>query len=150
MKKLFAISFQLAAVCAMAQVGISWQKDNSQPALAAPAYSDTSIRVFVPAIVQSAEQKIYDYQRYNHGTSPGFRVQIDFGQDRNAINKIQTDFSGKYPGITSYISYKQPYFRVSAGDFRTRLEALRFLNSVRKDYPGAFVVSDKIVPPPLQ
>lgn len=111
--------------------------------------SDTNVRVYAPASVTNTDQKIYDYQRYSHGTSPGFRVQIDFGQERSAVNKTQSDFSGKFPGVSSYITYKQPYFRISVGDFRTKLEAVAFLNKVRKNYRGAFVVADKIVPPPL-
>ena len=114
-----------------------------------PSPPDTNVRIYAPTDVKNTEDKIYQYQRYNHGTSPGFRVQIDFSQDRNEVNKTQSDFSGKYPGVTSYMTYKQPYFRISVGDFRTRLEAIAFLNKVRKDYPAAFVVADKIVPPPL-
>jgi hypothetical protein len=154
MKKLLAISFQLITICAIAQVQTPLVKDTSKPApmavvaTALPA-PDTNIHVHEPAVVQNTENKLYQYQRYNHGTSPGFRVQVDFGQDKSAVYKTQSDFSGKYPGITSYITYKQPYFRMSAGDFRTRLEAVCFLNKVRKDYPAAFVVADKIVPPPL-
>jgi SPOR domain len=149
MKKLLIIGCQLLAITAMAQVTV---KDTAKPApimVAAPAPPDTNIRVFAPALVQNMDDKLYQYQRYNHGTSPGFRVQINFGQERNAVNKTQSDFSSKYPGTTSYITYKQPYFRISVGDFRTKLEAVHFLNRVRKDYPAAFVVADKIVPPPL-
>jgi len=113
------------------------------------AASDTNIHVTAPAVVKNTEQKIYDYQRYTHGTSPGFRVQIAFGQQKSEISKTQSDFSGKFPGVPSYLTYKQPYFRVSVGDFRTKLQAVAFLNKARKNYPGAFVVADKIVPPPL-
>ena len=158
MKKLFIISCHLLPICVIAQV-----KDTSKPVLpidtsihtpvlmVAPPkpFPDTSLHIYAPAIVHNTEDKIYQYQHYNHGTSPGYRVQINFSQEKNAVDKMQSDFWGKYPGITSYISYKQPYFRLSAGDFRTRLQAIDFLNKIRKDYPGSFVVSDKIVPPPL-
>ncbi len=115
-----------------------------------PPAPDSNIRVDAPSVVRNTIQKVYDYQRYSHGASPGFRVQIDFSQDRNAVNKTKNDFSGKYPGMSSYVSYKQPYFRVSVGDFRNRLEAVRFLNTVKKDYPAAFLVTDRISLPPLQ
>ena len=131
-------------------------KDTSKPlpvAIPAPAavpyFSDTNIRVYAPAPVRNIEQKVYDFQRYSHGTSPGFRVQIDFGQEQNALKKTRSDFSGKYPNVTTYLTYKQPYFRISVGDFRTRLDAVRFLKAVKKDYPAAFVVADRITPPPL-
>jgi len=140
----------------MAQVQITF-KDTAKvtPAPVAivaplPPAPDSNIKVYEPVIVQNTEDKVYQYQRYMHGTSPGFRVQIDFGQERNAVNKTKADFSTKYPSMTSYITYKQPYFRVSVGDFRTKLEAVCFLNKVKTDYPAAFIVADKIVPPPLQ
>ena len=154
MKKLLSIGFQLIVIGGIAQVQPAI-KDTSKPAAIAiiapvPPAPDTNIRVYEPALIQNTEDKLYQYQRYSHGTSPGFRVQINFGQEKNVMNKTQSDFSGKYPGITSYITYKQPYFRVSVGDFRSKLEAIYFLNRVRRDYPAAFVVADKIVPPPLQ
>ncbi len=130
-------------------------KDTSKPvavvpASLSPALQDSNIHVYAPASVRNADQKLYDYQRANRGTSPGFRVQIDFGQERNAVTKTKSDFSVKYSTVSSYITYKQPYFKVSVGDFRTRLEAVRFLNTVKKDYPAAFVVAERIFPPALQ
>ncbi|HTB32533.1 MAG TPA: SPOR domain-containing protein [Bacteroidia bacterium] len=114
-----------------------------------PPAPDSNIKVFEQPVVRNTVQKIYDYQRYCHGASPGFRVQIDFSQERNTANNTKSNFTGKYPGIPSYITYKQPYFRVSVGDFRSRLDAIRFLNEVKRDYPASFVVNDKITPPPL-
>jgi SPOR domain len=160
MKKALVIGCQLFAMGAIAQVKDSVKtvvpKDTSVHApvviafVPAKPYPDTSLHIYSPAIVTGTEDKIYQYQRNNHGTSPGYRVQIDFGQEKNAVEKIQADFLAQYPGVTSYIAYKQPYFKLSVGDFRSRLQAVDFLNKVRKDYKAAFVVSDRIVPPPVQ
>jgi hypothetical protein len=134
---------------------IAGVKDSLRPApiiviAPTPPAPDSNIKVDAPETVRSIVQKLYDYQRYTHCTSPGYRVQIDFSQDRSAANNTKSNFSGKYPGMSSYITYKQPYFRVSVGDFRGRLEAFRFLSTVKKDYPGAFIVSEKITLPPIQ
>lgn len=115
-----------------------------------PPAPDSSIHVEAPMVVKNVIQKLYDYQRYSHCTSAGFRVQIDFSQERNSVNNTKSNFTLKYPGMSSYVSYKQPYFRVSVGDFRNRLQASRFLNTVKKDYPAAFIVADRITLPPLQ
>jgi len=131
-------------------------KDTTKPAVAlAPPtpsvpFPDTNIHVYEQPVVKNTVQKIYDYQRYSHCASPGFRVQIDFGQERNTVNSVKSNFSGKYPSIPCYITYKQPYFRVSIGDCRKRLDAVRLLNEVKKDYPAAFIVADRIESPPLQ
>lgn len=158
MKKLVTLSCLFISAGAIAQVNDTAKMTYTDTSAHAPVVTvapvqpmpDTGVHIYAPAVVQNTENKIYQYQRYNHGTSPGFRVQINFSQEKNAVDKMQSEFAGKYPGTPSYISYKQPYFRISVGDFRSRLQAVDFLNKIRKDYPGAFIVADKIVPPPLQ
>jgi len=111
--------------------------------------SDTSIHIYESNDVKTTMFKSAEYTRLSHGTFPGYRIQINFGQDRNQANKVRNDFSLKYPGIPTYMAYQQPYFKVNVGDFRTKLEATKNLNIVRKTYPGSFIVKDKINPPPL-
>lgn len=111
--------------------------------------SDTAIRIYDNSEIRSTVQKRTEYARLSHGTFQGYRIQINFGQDRNEANKIRGDFSQKYPGIPTYMSYQQPYFKVNVGDFRTKLEAVKNLNIVKKTYPGAFIIKDKINSPPL-
>jgi len=111
--------------------------------------SDTAIHIYESSDVKSTMLKNAEYTRHTGGTFPGYRIQINFGQDRNQANKVRNDFSGKYPGIPTYMAYQQPYFKVNVGDFRTKLEATKNLNMVRKSYPGSFIVKDKINPPPL-
>ena len=129
-------------------------KDTTKPApvVMAPVapFPDTNIHIYEQPIVKNTVQKIYTYQSYSHGASPGFRVQIDFSQERNAANKTKADFNAKYPSIPCYITYKQPYFRVSAGDCRKRLDAVRLHNTLKRDYPASFIVADRIASPPLQ
>ena len=36
------------------------------------------------------------------------------------------------------------YYRVRVGDFRTRLEAEKFLRKISRKYPGAWVIQDYI------
>jgi len=149
----FILAFGAIPLSGIAQLETP-NKDTIKPAPVAiiatvPPAPDTSIHLILQPVVKNAIQKVYDYQRYTHGASPGFRVQINFGQERNAITETKSEFSDKYPTVPAYITYKQPYFRLSVGDCRTRLQAVRLLNSLKKDYPAAFIVADKIVPPPI-
>lgn len=75
----------------------------------------------------------------------GFRVQIFSGLDRQQANSEQSNFKSRYPNITSYISYTQPYYRLRVGDFRTRLEAEKFMNELKKYYSSMFVFSEMII-----
>ncbi len=79
-------------------------------------------------------------------SSSGFRVQIFSGLDRQDAYSEQTKFKSLYPNITSYISYTQPYYRLRVGDFRTRLEAEKFMNELKKYYSSLFIFSERINP----
>jgi SPOR domain len=76
----------------------------------------------------------------------GFRIQIYAGGDQNLANESRADFLGSFSkqDMPVYQTWQPPHFRVRVGDFRTRPEALRELSNVRKIFPDAFVVSDKI------
>ncbi|HOP14280.1 SPOR domain-containing protein [Lentimicrobium sp.] len=94
----------------------------------------------------------HKYLNRHQSTLDGWRVQIFFDSGTNSKRKA-TDalnrFSSRYHETKAYLSFKEPYYRVRVGDFRTRLEAEGFLHNIKADYPNAFTVSDKINPPPL-
>lgn len=113
------------------------------------AKKDTNIRYYESPDVKNTIAKVEQVEQLTHGSEPGFRIQINFGQDRSQANKLKSDFTVAYPAIPAYLIYQQPYFKVNVGDFRTRLDAARFLNTMKKNYPSAFIVKDKILPPPL-
>lgn len=77
----------------------------------------------------------------------GFRVRIFFDnkQDsRSSSESVLNRFKSAYPGYEAYRSYSSPYFKVTAGNFRTKSEAMKFLQSVRADFPTAIVVKENI------
>lgn len=82
----------------------------------------------------------------NAVTSLGFRVQIFSGLVREEAYAEQTKFKSLYPGVTSYISYTQPNYRIRVGDFRTKLEAQKFMNDLKKQYSSLFIFAEKINP----
>jgi uncharacterized protein YxeA len=80
---------------------------------------------------------------------PGFRVQIftDSGnQARLMMQRTRAEFEKKYPGVKAYPDYVEPNFTLRVGDFRTRLDARRFLETIVEDYPPgqAYIVVDTI------
>ena len=80
----------------------------------------------------------------------GYRIQIYAGGDLEEANKVRSDFLEKFPGYGAYRLWVQPTFRVRVGDFPTRNDAMIFSNQVHKEFPGAFVVPDKIEKPKIR
>jgi hypothetical protein len=82
----------------------------------------------------------------------GWRIQIFFEAGANSKRKAtdaQQRFKSLYSNTEAYLSFREPYYRIRVGDFRTRLEAEGFLQKIKADYPNAFAVSEKVYPPPL-
>ncbi len=83
-------------------------------------------------------------------TIPGYRVQIYFGAIRQKAIELKNEFNSLHPEVASYLTYKQPNFKVRVGDFRTRLEAQKFLKNIQGQYATSFVVTDDIKLPVLK
>jgi hypothetical protein len=80
-------------------------------------------------------------------TMDGYRIQIFSDSGNNSKNKAQSaqdEFQAKFPSLGVYLSFKSPNYRVRVGDFRSRLDAQRFLNEISADYPNAFIITDQI------
>jgi hypothetical protein len=80
-------------------------------------------------------------------SSYGYRVQIYNGSSRSAAYNAQARFNNEFPEMRTYIMYREPNFKVHAGDFRSRLEAERMKEQLKAWFPVMFVISEKINPP---
>lgn len=118
------------------------------PASAQPAgKKDTGkIEVTGDPLVKEMVQKYIDSQ---NGKLKGYRIQIHFSPEKNKANEMKLKFLSTYPEKRAYEIFETPYFKVRVGDFRTRLEAYKFLSDVAIDFPGAFIVTDDIDLPEL-
>ncbi len=79
----------------------------------------------------------------------GYRVKIHFGTDKNSAKEVKGTFIAKFPDVPAYEKYDQPNFNIRVGDFRTKLEAYKFLKEIQADFPAAFIVQDEIEFPAL-
>lgn len=109
----------------------------------------------VQIIADERVDLLIDKHKYLNRHQPvldGWRIQIFFEAGVNSKRKAtdaQQRFKSLYSNTEAYLSFKEPYYRVRVGDFRTRLEAEGFLQKIKADYPNAFAVSEKVYPPPL-
>jgi len=77
----------------------------------------------------------------------GYRIQIFSDSGNNSKAKAQSamdEFLAQHPEIKAYLTFKSPNYQVKIGDFRSRLDAIRYLNQIAAEYPNAFIISDLI------
>lgn len=87
-----------------------------------------------------------------HAQIDGWRIEIFFeagNYSKKLAMEAKSKFVQQYPEVPSYLIFQQPYYKVRVGDFRTKMEAEKFLHMIELDYPQAFVVGDEINYPRL-
>ena len=94
-------------------------------------------------------QMVQKYTDSQSGKIKGYRVQIFFGAEKNKAKDQKSKFLSKYSDVKAYEIFETPYFKIRAGNFRTKLEAYQFLQKIKDDFPGAFIVEDEIELPEL-
>lgn len=108
-------------------------------------------------ITQDSEiERLFNLHVFQNAKQPGMngyriRIYLDLGQrSRKQSEDIVNEFYSKHPGISVYRSYESPYYKVSVGDFRTRDNAFKLYYELKKEYPKAFIVPERINFPPLE
>jgi DNA-binding CsgD family transcriptional regulator len=74
----------------------------------------------------------------------GWRLQIFSDTDREKAQKKRKQFLLDFPEIAAYLSHKEPYFKVTIGNFYTKLEAKKVKQEISKKY-NCYIVPSKIV-----
>ena len=77
----------------------------------------------------------------------GYRIRIYSESGIGAKKEqqqVRARFLSLYPGLDAYNRYDEPFFKVYVGDCRTKSEALKLQDMVRKNFPGPIVVDDFI------
>ena len=78
---------------------------------------------------------------------PGYRIRIYSESGIGAKKEqqqVRARFLSLYPGLDAYNKYEEPFFKIYVGDCRTRSEALKLQDMIKKDFPNPFMVEDYI------
>lgn len=94
--------------------------------------------------IEELMKKRVEINKKTNGKKDGYRIQIHFGAERSEAKNIKSKFLSSHPSIPAYEVYQQPNFKIRVGDFKTKIDAHRSLKEVQKNFPGAFIVEDKI------
>lgn len=80
----------------------------------------------------------------------GYRVQIFFDSDKDQVNQKRADYLSRHSEQPAYVDYLQPNFRLRVGNFRTKLQAQKWQDELKIDFPDAIIVEDWVDLPQLQ
>jgi hypothetical protein len=87
------------------------------------------------------EQLLNEKRKMNTSITLGdhFKIQI-FTGDNETSKKVLTDFRRDFKNIEGTIVFSTPIYKVIAGNFKTRIEAEKKLQEIKKKYPNAFLI----------
>ena len=89
------------------------------------------------------------YKKANEGKQiTGYRIQIYSGTRELAFN-LRTEFMKKIPETQITVVYESPDFKTQVGNYRTKLEAEKAMETIWPLYKSAFVVKTMIDLPRL-
>lgn len=75
-------------------------------------------------------------------TVKGWRIQILATTDRQRVQNALLQFRQFYPNLNADWIHAKPYYKLRAGAFTSKREALAALNIIKVDYPAAYIVQD--------
>ena len=116
-----------------------------------PERINANLTIYKDPMLDTFVSQIF-YANYPKQIIKGFRVQIYSGSNRIDANKVKSDFLETYMGEKIYFDYKQPYYKVRVGDYRTKLEAQKMYQLLLLDnrFKGVLIVPDDINFPELK
>ena len=77
----------------------------------------------------------------------GYRIRIYSESGLGAKNEqqqVRARFLSLYPGLDAYNRYDEPFFKVYVGDCRTKSDALKLQDKIRKAFPNSIIREDYI------
>ncbi|GAB4249988.1 MAG: hypothetical protein Kow0079_02900 [Vicingaceae bacterium] len=124
----------LLLLCLSTQLGLNAQEYNN-------SFSDSTHKNLTIYQDKRLNKLLEDFSESKY---EGFKIQIYSDSKKQPAKKIQADFIISYPEIKSELIYQQPFFKVRVGNFRTKLEAIKFKKEIESKFPNCFIVTDEI------
>ncbi len=81
---------------------------------------------------------------------PGFRIQIAFDSNKDAVDEVRKKFVGLYPKTDTYLTFEAPNFNLRVGDFRTQIEAEKFREKLAGQFPISIIHKENINLPRIE
>jgi inner membrane protein involved in colicin E2 resistance len=87
------------------------------------------------------EQLLAEKRKINSSLTVNERYKIQvYNGDSETAKKTLTEFKREFKNLDGTIVFNTPTYKVWIGNFKTKIEAERNLNDLRKKYPNALVI----------
>ena len=84
-------------------------------------------------------------KKANARSMRGYRLMILNTLKRDEAIEAKTKIYTYFPELKAYLAYQSPYFKLKAGNFRTKDEAMKYQKDMSVFFPkGVFIISDII------
>ena len=84
-------------------------------------------------------------KKANVRSGRGYRLLVINTNKRDEAIDAKTKIYTYYPELKSYLTYQSPFFKVKAGNFKTREEAEKYRKNMSVIFPkGVFIINDTI------
>jgi hypothetical protein len=74
----------------------------------------------------------------------GFTIQVYTGLKREDALNAKKSLATSFPDLPSEVEYAQPNFRVKVGKYYNRIDAQKDYAMIKKNFPTAIVIPDKV------
>lgn len=102
--------------------------------------------LMVNDITQDLDKLVAEVARKNSTIKsiPGYTIQVYSGTNREQANLARRNVYQVLPDAQPEIKYVQPNYKVQVGQFVERLEAQKTFSLIKKEFPSALIIPDRI------
>ena len=77
-----------------------------------------------------------------NATVAGYRINVMSSNDRRKVEAAYSSFNGRFPEYPCEWVHAKPYYKLKAGAFLTRLEAIAAVKRIKRYYRSALPTYD--------
>ena len=86
---------------------------------------------------------VFSEKNYEFGISE-YTIQVYVGRSRELAKNAKRKIYSVLPDSEPFIQWSAPLFRVKVGSFYNSIEAMKDLNELKKKFPSAIIIPEKV------
>lgn len=102
----------------------------------------TQINISEDFVIERMMSKYVEINKANPVIA-GWRIQVFASTDRRKVESAYSSFNGRYPQYPCEWVHEKPYYKLRAGAFLTKLEAIAAREEIKRHYRSAFPAYDQ-------